>query len=191
MAQRVSGYERIPAELYQTPAHVTLSLLSVYRVVGPVLEPACGEGKIVSVLRGAGISCVGTDINDYGSMWQSGQGDFLKYRSAAGYQTIMTNPPYGAERRGALALAFIEHALELTREVQGQVVMLLAADYDHAGNRRHLFRDHPAFKHRIALSRRIKWFDPPPGQKSSGPSTYHAWFVWDWMHKGGATVLYA
>ena len=189
MAQRNSGYEPIPNSLYQTPEWVVDDLLKVYRVVGPVLEPACGECQVVRALRRHGIACVGTDLIDYGSPLQKGQGDFTKMKSADGFATILVNPPYGEKH--ALSVAFIEHALRLMEPSRGQVVMLFPSDFDHAASRRHLFNDHPAFKHRIVLHRRIKWFDQPPGEKKMSPSTFHSWFVWDWTNKGAASVLYA
>lgn len=186
MAQRTSGYERRPADLYETRAEALADLLAVWRVVGPVLEPACGSGNIVRFLRSRGVACTGTDINDYGTEAQSGQGDFLRMRSASGFATIFTNPPFGP--RGTLATAFVEHALRLMEPARGQVIMLLPSDFDHARGRRHIFAEHGAFAARIALHRRPRWFDNDNG---SSPSTNSCWFAWDWMNAGSPRLIYA
>ena len=57
--------------------------------------------------------------------------------------------------------------------------MLLRTDFDHAKSRQHLFQ-HPAFSKKLVLTKRIKWFEDSKGQ----PSFNHAWFVWDYRHKG-------
>jgi hypothetical protein len=35
------------------------------------------------------------------------------------------------------------------------------------------------------LTSRIQWFEGP-----SQPSENHAWYLWDWKHKGPATIVY-
>jgi hypothetical protein len=76
---------------------------------------------------------------------------------------IITNPPY------ELAAEFIERALSLTAS-DGLVAMLLRTDFDHAKSRQHLFQ-HPAFRKKLVLTKRIKWFEDSEGQ----PSFNHAW----------------
>lgn len=65
--------------------------------------------------------------------------------------------------------------------------MLLRADYDHAKTRQHLFGKCRQFEYRIALTKRIKWFEDSKGQ----PSFNHAWFVWNWQHLGTPQIGYA
>ena len=92
---------------------------------------------------------------------------------------IVTNPPYGIG--GRLASQFIAHAIELVP----LVAMLLRIDFDGGKTRTHLFRDCPVFAQKIVLLDRIMWF---PGDV--GPSTNHAWFIWNERHRGPATIGY-
>jgi hypothetical protein len=65
--------------------------------------------------------------------------------------------------------------------------MLLRADFDSAKSRRHLFADCAAFARKIALTKRIVWFDGP----KAAPSFNHAWYLWDWQHRGLPVLAYA
>jgi hypothetical protein len=195
VSQRYSGYQRVANDHYATPAWVTDALLphirpqivisdnwarpdslaAVERFKLAIWEPACGEGKMTAVLDGAGHWTVGTDIE---------QGvDFLvqQHTPLGSIRAIITNPPYN------LATEFIEHALTLMRPVRGIVAMLLRADFDHARTRGHLFARHPAFARRIALTRRIRWFEDSKGN----PSFNHSWFLWDWENSAPPTIAYA
>jgi predicted RNA methylase len=95
---------------------------------------------------------------------------------------IICNPPYGQNRRGELAVRFIEHALELQVP---QVAMLLRADFDSAVSRQHLFRHNPVYAGKLVLLHRVKWFVGP-----SSPSDNHAWFLYDQAHVGAPTIRY-
>ena len=96
------------------------------------------------------------------------------------WEAIVTNPPY------TLATEFIDHALNLTRAQLGVVAMLLRCDFDHAKSRRHLFADHKAFSKKVILTKRIQWFEDSTGS----PSFNHAWYIWNWKHKGPPTIAY-
>jgi hypothetical protein len=106
--------------------------------------------------------------------------DFLQQANEFGATTIITNPPYRSAR------AFIEHALALTKPHAGIVAMLLRTDYDHAATRQHLFAGCPVFAKKLVLTKRIVWFD---GTRKS-PSFNHAWYLWDWTHKGPPVLAY-
>jgi hypothetical protein len=172
MSQRVSGYERKPDDAYYTPPWVTEALLPHLNIGrgSHIHEPAAGNDAIVEVLRKAGYQVTGGDI--------SRGMDFLN-TVVCGAVAIVTNPPYG------MAEQFIAHALDLM-EPKGTVAMLLRSDYDHAATRGYLF-DQPPFAKRIVLRRRIRWF---PGSIGS-PSFNHAWYIFDWQHKGPPTIAYA
>ena len=101
----------------------------------------------------------------------------IHYNSRAG---IATNPPYGR-----LAEKIIRHSIELSKQVSGRVAMLLPHAYDTARTRVDLFK-HLPFKRKWTLTRRIRWQNLE--QKRAGPSSNHAWFVWDWKHIGPATM---
>lgn len=177
MSQRNSGYARKEHEFYPTPAWVTEAVLPFIAADAVIWEPACGEGAMLDVLREAGFSAHGTDI-------QTGANFFDFQAMLFGANTIFTNPPYN------IATEFIEHALALTEPVGGAVALLLRADFDHAGCRVHLFRDHPAFAIRVPLLKRITWFKPPPGERGKSPSVNHTWWIWDWKHVGPAQTRY-
>lgn len=173
MAQRASGYARRPNEDYPTPSWVT-EIVAAYlrRHALHVWEPAAGNGALAEALRAIGFQVTATT------------NDFLSYEAPPVTQidAIVTNPPYGGDRRSLLACDFIHHALTLAPVV----AMLLRIDFDSGKMRKPLFRDCPAFAGKIVLLDRIKWFDGP-----SAPSDNHAWFVWNRAQKGAPWIAYA
>lgn len=177
MSQRASGYERKERDLYETPEWVTDALvphLPIYLLSGShVWEPACASGKMLRVLQDAGFHAVGTDI-------ETGT-DFLETKYPPDeLRAIITNPPYETAEH------FINMSLHLTEGGGGLVAMLLRTDYDHAKTRGYMFGAHKAFAKKIVLTKRIKWFEDSKGQ----PSFNHAWFIWDWQHKGPPVLAY-
>jgi hypothetical protein len=183
MSQRKSDYERRPADLYETPEWVTNVLGEHIDLSGAkVWEPACGSGKMVRALEALGASVFASDLLDQGFAKMAGQFDFVNDDVRAlpdRFDHIVSNCPYGPN--GSLAVAFIERGLELL-PLGGFLALLLQADFDSAGGRRHLFRDCAQFVGRIVLNKRILWFEPPPPKpgekKPAGPSQNHAWFLW-------------
>lgn len=170
MSQRDSGYARKERDLYETPEWVTKALLPhIPDRIRDVWEPSCATGKMVRALNKRFPTVYGTDI-DNGD-------DFLADDNPCLYDAIITNPPY------ILAQEFIEHALKVTYK-HGLVAMLLRTDYDHAATRGYLFG--PPFAKKLVLTKRIKWFEDSKGQ----PSFNHAWFIWDWLHKGLPVLAY-
>lgn len=177
MSQRDSGYERKERDLYETPEWVTFALMPHLPGVGGwgIWEPAAGSGKMVRALHKAGHHVTASDIDG-----KDGK-DFLLSDKPSHCYAIVTNPPY------ALADEFVDHALTLLKpQGYGFVAMLLRTDFDHAKTRRPFFAEHPAFSKKVVLTRRIQWFEDSKGS----PSFNHAWFVWDWEHKGPPTLAY-
>jgi hypothetical protein len=174
VSQRDSGYARKERDLYETPEWVTLALLPHLRELGAIWEPAAASGKMVRALEKSGAYVLGSDISD--------GCNFLTAPLPEGTQwdAVITNPPY------ELATEFIGTALFVMRPIAGLVAMLLRTDFDHAMTRQHLFAKHPAFSKKIVLTKRIKWFEDSKGQ----PSFNHAWFVWDFQHRGAPTLAY-
>lgn len=171
MSQRDSGYERKERDLYETPVWVTDALRPHVRKLGTIWEPAAGSGKMVAALQDWGVNVAASDID-------KGQ-DFLDYTTATASDAIITNPPYNQ------AYAFVMHAIRLMEPQRGLVAMLLRTDWDHAKGRNFLFTE-PPFAKKVALTKRIQWFE---GTKGS-PSFNHAWFIWDWKHQGAPTLAY-
>ena len=174
MSQRDSGYKRITADKYFTPEWCTLALVPFLEPMTKIWEPAAGTGKMARALQTVGFLVIGTDINK-GT-------DFLDTQKlpSRGIGAIVTNPPY------THAVEFIEHALELMKPVNGLVAMLLRCDFDHAKTRRHLFGDCRVFDKKIVLTKRIRWIEGSTGS----PSFNHAWFLWDYKHRGEPTIAY-
>ncbi len=123
---------------------------------------------MVKPLEELGYVVLASDISDKHPM------DFLTATKLGGrVKTILTNPPYDK----LIVDKFILNALELTRKRKGMVCMLLRVEFDAAISRRVLFEEHPAFRMKIILHRRLKI----PGFKHrASPTKHHAWYVWDW-----------
>lgn len=172
MSQRDSGYERKERDLYETPEWVTMALYPHLPELGVIWEPAAASGKMVRMLRHCAKNIIATDI-DKGN-------DFLRSVSADEIDAIITNPPY------ELATEFIDHAIRLMMDTRGLVAMLLRTDFDHASTRSWLFAGCPSFAKKIVLTKRIRWFEDSKGS----PSFNHAWFIWDWKHRGAPTLAY-
>jgi hypothetical protein len=172
MAQRISGFTRIPDEQYETAPWPVHALLCHLPRPGCAWDPCDrGAGLLINTLHAGGVNAVGTGH------------DFLQITEPpATVDTIICNPPYGENRRGELAVAFIEHALELK---VSRIAMLLRADFDSAITRQHLFRHEPRFAFKLVLLNRIKWFDG-----ASHPSDNHAWFVWAQDNEDTPTLRY-
>jgi hypothetical protein len=171
MAQRISGFAHIPDERYETvEPWPVLALLSQLPDIGWAWDPADdGSRYLIATLHRQGIRAVGSSP------------DFLSTTEPpmAGVTDIITNPPIGAQRRGELAFAFIEHALRLPVH---RVSMLLPIDFDSAITRQHLFRFCPAFTGKIVLLNRVRWI---PGSTGS-PSTNHCWCLWEHASPAGS-----
>jgi len=177
MSQRDSGYARVAFDQYETPEWVTRALIPhIPDRVKSIWEPACGSGKMSSVLAQTGREVIPTDI-------QTGE-DFLNPELFCCdhflFHAIITNPPYSQ------ASEFIIKALRVATSSKGMVAMLLRTDFDHAKSRRRLFADHRAFSKKLVLTKRIQWFE----ESKSSPSFNHAWFIWDWQHKGAPVITY-
>jgi hypothetical protein len=126
-----SGFERIEGDFYPTPAWVTECLLANVTLRGPIWEPCCGDGAIAKVLTAAGHEVEATDLVDRG-FGSAGTDFFTTSRMPEGCRTLVTNPPYGdggfrgrAGKAAAHMLGFVEHAIRLTREAQGQLALLV------------------------------------------------------------------
>lgn len=184
MATRVSGFERVANDRYETPPWVTAALCERFSPKDKrVWEPAAGSGLMVRELEKYAKTVVGSDItpSPNGGIFVH---DFLGGADpfadiAADADWICTNPPYGSQ--GRTAVAFCERALQLMNDL---VAMLLPVDFDSAKGRRHLFANNPSFAAKMVLLERIKWFEGP-----SSPSANHAWYIWQRHRAGGPAAL--
>jgi hypothetical protein len=193
MGKHETGYARVARDLYPTPSWVIAALAEHLELRGlTVWEPTCGDGRMDVALRSAGAACVyASDIVDYGS----GQDEVLDFLSAQNpklerFDAIVTNPPFGPG--GTLATAFIEVGLRRLGP-NGLLALLLPADFDSAKTRARIFGDHPWFAAKIALTRRIVWFERDDGIREA-PKENHAWFLWQrspLRARRGPVILYA
>ena len=167
---------RIPNEFYPTPPEATRALLSVETFDGTIWEPACGDGGIAQVLADHGHAVVSTDLYAYG-FGESGI-DFLRERTLRA-KHIVTNPPYG---RG-LADDFIEHALALTAQTDGKVVMLLNLAALCHPSRTGRWKARPPARI-YAIDDICCW---PSGYERPAPTFFtqrYCWAVWTQDHSG-------
>lgn len=195
MSQRNSGYDRQPSELYPTPAWVTDALGEHVSFKGRTIwEPAAGDGMMVGALEKLGAYVVATDIENKIGRKLRATFDFTsadKCWALDSFDGIVTNPPYG--QGGRTAEIFIERGLARIAH-RGFMALLLSVDFDSGSTREKFFRKSPLYAGKIVLTKRIKWFEPPPGEKSSGASANHSWYIWacPWLEaQQTPRVLYA
>jgi ParB-like nuclease domain len=152
--------QRRPLDFYPTPPHATQALLDRERFTGLILEPACGDGAIVRVLKKHGCALEATDILD-------GQDFFARTDKAA---NIITNPPYRN------SLDFILHAKKVATR---KIAMLLPVEFLHGSTRHELFRDRSfPLKVVYVFSSRLRF-----GSETDA-TVGHAWYVWERKHRG-------
>lgn len=212
-----SNFERNANDLYETEEWCTSALLyslnKYFKLCPPlvnkfnVLEPCSGRGKISNKLRKSWVSYINETLmldkvstndkfRDLYPEVQTDYGlDFLEWKDSGDYNMIITNPPYGKE-----ADKFVMKSLELMKENNGIVCMLLRANWESALTRRELFTEYP-FTSRVVLNSRPKWIDDDivrsqqktdkdgnPMYTSSGnpimrepksPMHNYNWYIWD------------
>jgi hypothetical protein len=183
-----TGYARVARDFYPTPAWVTNALAEHVELAGMrVWECACGDGRMSEALKAAGASVYSSDIEDRGYSGLDVVLDFLTADPPAPFDKIVTNPAYG--KRNKTAEEFAERGLIHTAN-GGLLALLLPNDFDSAITRRHLFAECPAFAGKIVLTKRIKWFEPPPGERA-GPKENHSWFIWRRPCSRAPRIFYA
>ena len=169
-----------PDDRYDTSPVAVHALLKVEKLPRLIWEPACGTGNIVKVLRKAGHQVVATDINRRGCP-KSKIFDFLDLRApydCAECDAIVTNPPY------SLAEKFVAHGLMHSP----LVIMLLRLAFLESVRRAPILdtgllaRVH-VFANRLPMMHRDGW----TGRRASSAIAF-AWFVFDRMHHGPATI---
>ncbi len=163
-------------DFYPTPPEATRALLSVEKFLGPIWEPACGEGAIALELEAAGYAVVCTDLVERG--YGKGRVDFLMETQPLA-PNIVTNPPF---KNG---LDFARKATELC---SGKVAFLMRLVWLEGASRRKFFEaSHLArvwvFSKRIPRMHRNGY----EGPKTTSTIAF-AWFVWDPLHEGPPTL---
>lgn len=178
-----SGFERRAHDGYWTEEWVTLALTSRVHMPRNIWEPAAGRGDMANVLRQRGAKVFSSDLVDHGGRDIQIGFDFFGAHEMGDAGAIVTNPPYDC------AEAFVRHAIALSSQTGGMVCMLLRNEFDCASGRVDLF-DNPPFSRKIVLTKRPRWDWWETDKPKSSPRHNFAWFIWDWRHRGPATIEY-
>lgn len=155
--------KRNKSDFYQTPFCLTDLLLEKERLIGTILEPACGGKAIVYRLP-------------YCDSYYDKEVDFMM--ETRQFDVVITNPPF------SMAYEFIKKAKEVAKE---KIIMLLPLSYLHGKKRFddiwqdtefplkkvYVFTRYPLLEDTVRLD----------GKHKTGMMVY-AWFVWDKKHKG-------
>lgn len=178
MSKHGPEYQRQRNERYFTPEWVTEALLNEERFYGTSWDSAAGEGHIVKVFLGVGLSyMVGSDIEPGidGKSRDFFSDDTYMWSHFCGVTNVVTNPPFG--HGGRLGMQFIERALQVTERRAGKVAMLLPLTFDAGKTRQHVFGKCGTYAGKYVLTTRIRWANLE--QKKAGPMENHAWYLWD------------
>lgn len=156
-------------DFYATPEDTCRSALPLLLDFPEVIwEPACGDGAISRVLRGAGYQVIESDINPRvpGAEARS----FFDFTEAPA-TALVTNPPFN------LAADWIEHARRLGVE---HMLLFLKATFFHAAKRLDLFKRWPP-----AAVHPLTWRPDFTGQKAATMEC--SWFLWE---PGATSTIY-
>lgn len=151
---------RKKSDFYETPYSLTELLLEKETMIGNILEPACGNGAIVKILKKNGYM----NITAYDK-----ETDFLKETKK--YDTVITNPPF------SLAYEFIQKAKQVSNN---KIYMLLPLNYLH-GKKRYdnIYKDENFGLQKVYVFTRYPLLGEPlreDGKHNTGMMVY-AWYV--------------
>ena len=174
--------ERNVRDLYPTPHW---AIRAVFRRLAidsddEVIDPCCGDGRIMAVAREYGAASWGwdiapaTDFARFDSLGETHWGLARGPGESERQQAIITNPPF------SLALEFVERALfELPG---GPIAMLLPVPFLASETRFRFNTEHPC--HVMVLPKRPSF--TPDGKTDA---VTYAWLVWNYGTKGTYEVL--
>lgn len=156
------------------------ALLSVEKFLGPVWEPACGDGAISEIFERAGYRVVSTDLNPHG--YGCAGVDFLRMRRLAA-PNVVTNPPFKIDSD------FVRHALRLKAR---KIAMFLRLAFLESEERTDILERScgGARLARVWVCRnRVTMFPKgvADGREDGGAMAF-AWFVWEQGYRGPCTM---
>ncbi len=158
---------------FPTPYSMTEQLLEKehFDCSGSVLEPACGDGHMVKVLKRKFKTLDYYDISQKAELWQ---GNF--YKEDQKFDYIITNPPYGKE-----ADKFIKKAKEICRR---KFAMLLRTNYL-SGQKRFKSDIFDGLK-KIYIFTRMSDLRAPIREDGKYPTAgiVYAWLIWEIGYTG-------
>ena len=164
---------RPKGDFYQTPFNITRRLLEVEKFNGRILEPSCGAGAIVSILKEKGYH----DITAYDLLINGI--DFLDERRKFDY--IITNPPF------SLAKEFILKACE----VAPKFAFLLPLNYLHGKERldkiysKNILEKIYVFTRYPMLCQSVR----PDGKYHTGMMVY-AWYIFSTANQNAPQIFW-
>ena len=170
------GKNAEPNDYYATEPKATELLLEQEHFVGPIWEPACGEGHISKVLLDYLYDVRSSDLVDRG-FGEAGV-DFLQNNGERWEGDIITNPPYKYARE------FVEEALRSVPEGR-KVAMFLKLTFLEGQARRELFHKSPP-KTVYVSSARLQC--GKSGDFSGTSMVAYAWFLWEKGYTGSTTL---
>lgn len=147
------------------------------------------------ILTKYGHDVLSTDVHNHGWKGLDGVQDFLSVNEIdPAIHLIITNPPYKIESVSGVpdctAFDMVEHALKLTKPVNGAVIMLLRNEFDCAGTRKYLF-DRPPFTAKFVLTSRPNWIDEKDlAGKRASPRHNYSWYAWAWNNKSFDSTIH-
>lgn len=166
------GGKRRKSDFYETPYSITQQFLDVITIdrEESILEPACGDGAIVRVLKDNGYSVTHYDE----------EVDFL--RETGRYDTVLTNPPF------SLAQEFVIKAKGVAKK---RICFLLPLSYLHGKKRFDtIYSDKSFALSEVHVFTRYPMLGDPlrdDGKYRTGMMVY-AWYVWDRSHVGDPVI---
>lgn len=173
--------ERVENDFYATPTEATEAILQREKLVGNILEPACGQGHISKVLHKyyPGNQIISTDLICRG--YGTGDIDFLKCDFGKP-DNVITNPPF------SLAQEFIEKALEIANK---KVIIFAKIQLLESAKRKPMFESTPlktvwVFSDRVTPLPNGSIYNEK-GKKWESTFCF-AWFVWDKEYTGKPTI---
>ena len=175
----LNSTKRNKNDYYQTPYSMTRQLLEVENFGGKILEPSCGAGAIVKVLRDYDKSVDYCDLNNEFSL----TGIFKNFKDFINddfdrYDNIITNPPF------SLAKEFILKAKQITNN---KIAMLLPLNYLHGVTRyNEIYLDRKFPLKAVYVFCRYGMLEETirdDGTYRTGMMVY-AWYIWDKDYKG-------
>ena len=162
-------------DFYKTPPEAVYALLENFEVPQNVLEPACGDGAIVNVLRKTGRTVHALDLV-YRECPDSGLGDFLTQKEPIpGVECCLTNPPF-----------YLGHEfVRKSRELYPMTIMLLRLAFLESVRRTDILDAGDLmqvllFRNRLPFMHREGW----TGKKNSNSGMPFAWLIWKRDYQG-------
>ncbi len=178
-----SDFERIPRDLYDTPAEAVVPLTPFIKDVKEYWEPCVGNWALVDAIKELGVSCYGygSDIN--GNSGPACDATKYQFSSVLKYKIpFITNPPWDRP---------VLHAIIDNLSKQAPTWLLIDADWAHTKQtdmaKRGLKTVPELMKHcrKIVAVGRVKWI---PNSKHTGKDNC-CWYLFD-QRVGGATIFY-